>query len=43
LIGVARPSLRRSGFGLSVELLEDAFDELKKDAAPGVDRLTWED
>src|SRR5271167_1965597 len=28
---------------ISVELLEDAFYELKEDAAPGVDRLTWTD
>ena len=28
---------------ISVELLGDAFYELKQDAAPGVDRLTWED
>jgi RNA-directed DNA polymerase len=28
---------------ISVELLGDAFYELKKGAAPGVDRLTWED
>jgi RNA-directed DNA polymerase len=28
---------------ISVELLEDAFFELKEDAAPGVDRLSWED
>src|ERR1700674_5077837 len=28
---------------ISVELLGDAFYELKEDAAPGVDRLTWED
>jgi RNA-directed DNA polymerase len=28
---------------LSVDLLEEAFFELKKDAAPGVDRLTWKD
>ena len=27
---------------ISVELLGDAFYELKEDAAPGVDRLTWE-
>src|SRR5215472_3289310 len=26
---------------LSIELLAEAFFELKKDAAPGVDRLTW--
>ncbi len=26
---------------ISVELLEEAFYELKADAAPGVDRLTW--
>src|SRR6266516_5760115 len=26
---------------LSIDLLEEAFFELKKDAAPGVDRLTW--
>ena len=26
---------------LSIELLEEAFFELKEDAAPGVDRLTW--
>jgi RNA-directed DNA polymerase len=28
---------------ISVELLEEAFYELKVDAAPGVDRLTWKD
>jgi RNA-directed DNA polymerase len=28
---------------ISVELLGDAFYELKEDAAPGVDRLTWEE
>jgi len=28
---------------ISVELLEEAFYELKEDAAPGVDRLTWKD
>jgi RNA-directed DNA polymerase len=28
---------------ISVELLGDAFCELKEDAAPGVDRLTWKD
>jgi RNA-directed DNA polymerase len=28
---------------ISRELLEEAFFELKKDAAPGVDRLTWKD
>ena len=28
---------------ISVELLGDAFYELKEDAAPGVDRLTWKD
>jgi RNA-directed DNA polymerase len=28
---------------ISTELLEEAFFELKEDAAPGVDRLTWED
>jgi group II intron reverse transcriptase/maturase len=28
---------------LSIELLEEAFFELKEDAAPGVDRLTWTD
>src|SRR5262245_7092623 len=28
---------------ISVELIGDAFYELKQDAAPGVDRLTWED
>src|SRR5262245_19599650 len=28
---------------ISVELLGDAFYELKQDAAPGVDRLTWKD
>ena len=27
----------------STDLLEAAFTELKKDAAPGVDRLTWKD
>jgi RNA-directed DNA polymerase len=27
---------------LSIDLLEDAFDELKQHAAPGVDGLTWE-
>ena len=28
---------------ISIDLLEEAFDELKQDAAPGVDRLTWKD
>src|SRR5215472_9164200 len=28
---------------LSIDLLEEAFFELKEDAAPGVDRLTWTD
>src|SRR5271169_6955944 len=28
---------------LTIELLEDAFDELKKDAAAGVDGLTWKE
>ena len=28
---------------ISIELLEEAFYELKADAAPGVDRLTWKD
>src|SRR5215831_4113405 len=28
---------------LSMDLLEEAFFELKEDAAPGVDRLTWTD
>jgi RNA-directed DNA polymerase len=28
---------------ISIDLLEEAFDELKTDAAPGVDRLTWTD
>src|SRR5216684_7732016 len=28
---------------ISTELLEEAFSELKEDAAPGVDRLTWKD
>jgi RNA-directed DNA polymerase len=28
---------------ISTDLLEQAFDELKVDAAPGVDRVTWED
>jgi RNA-directed DNA polymerase len=28
---------------ISVDLLADAFYELKQDAAPGVDRLTWKD
>jgi group II intron reverse transcriptase/maturase len=28
---------------ISIDLLEEAFDELKEDAAPGVDRLTWKD
>jgi len=28
---------------ISIELLEDAFFELKEDAAPGVDRLRWAD
>src|SRR6202008_3274021 len=27
---------------LGIELLEDAFDDLKQNAAPGVDGLTWE-
>src|ERR1700746_2707085 len=26
---------------ISTDLLEEAFDELKENAAPGVDRLTW--
>ena len=28
---------------ITAELLEDAFFELKEDAAPGIDRLSWED
>jgi group II intron reverse transcriptase/maturase len=28
---------------ISTDLLEEAFSELKEDAAPGVDRLTWKD
>src|ERR1700745_576092 len=28
---------------ISIDLLEEAFDELKTDAAPGVDRVRWED
>ena len=28
---------------ISIDLLEEAFYELKEDAAPGVDRLTWKD
>jgi RNA-directed DNA polymerase len=28
---------------INTDLLEQAFDELKVDAAPGVDRVTWED
>src|SRR5712692_4022196 len=28
---------------ISIDLLEEAFFELKQDAAPGVDRLTWTD
>src|SRR5215472_14715693 len=28
---------------ISIDLLDDAFYELKEDAAPGVDRLTWKD
>ena len=28
---------------ISINLLEEAFYELKKNAAPGVDRLTWTD
>src|SRR4051812_17744235 len=28
---------------LSVERLAEAFSELKEDASPGVDRLTWKD
>jgi RNA-directed DNA polymerase len=28
---------------ININLLEQAFDELKPDAAPGVDRLTWKD
>src|SRR3974377_1493337 len=28
---------------ISIELLEEAFSELKEDAAPGVDRLSWKD
>src|SRR5947208_6112380 len=27
---------------LSIDLLEEAFDELKQNAAPGVDGLTWQ-
>jgi RNA-directed DNA polymerase len=27
---------------ISIDLLEQAFDELETDAAPGVDRVTWE-
>src|SRR5208337_5233906 len=28
---------------LTIDLLEDAFDELKKDAAAGIDGLTWKE
>src|SRR5438132_7385685 len=28
---------------ISIDLLEEAFFELKEDSAPGVDRLTWPD
>ena len=28
---------------ISIDLLEEAFSELKENAAPGVDRLTWKD
>src|SRR5947199_8983633 len=28
---------------ISIDLFEEAFYELKEDAAPGVDRLTWTD
>jgi RNA-directed DNA polymerase len=28
---------------INIELLEEAFYELKENAAPGVDRLTWKD
>ena len=28
---------------INADLLEEAFYELKADAAPGVDRLTWKD
>ena len=28
---------------INIDLLEEAFYELKEDAAPGVDRLTWKD
>ena len=28
---------------ISIDLLEEAFYELKEDAAPGMDRLTWKD
>jgi group II intron reverse transcriptase/maturase len=28
---------------ISIDLLEEAFSELKESAAPGVDRLTWKD
>jgi RNA-directed DNA polymerase len=28
---------------INIDLLEEAFDQLKEDAAPGVDRLTWKD
>jgi RNA-directed DNA polymerase len=28
---------------INIDLLEEAFSELKENAAPGVDRLTWKD
>src|SRR5438105_6771488 len=28
---------------VSIELLDEAFSELKEDAAPGIDGLTWRD
>jgi retron-type reverse transcriptase len=28
---------------ITIDLLDEAFYELKEDAAPGVDRLTWKD
>jgi hypothetical protein len=32
-----------SAHHINADLLEEAFYELKADAAPGVDRLTWKD
>jgi RNA-directed DNA polymerase len=40
---VARETKKEKFHHVSTELLEEAFFELKEDAAPGVDRLTWKD